>query len=75
MKKIDLLEILLWIIVIMSIIAYITLFGAIIYLIWFMITGHIVFKALITLFIIALLIISISSCIYGYKKEEMNKVD
>ena len=69
MKKIDLLEILLWIIVIMSIIAYITLFGAIIYLIWFMITGHIVFKALITLFIIALLIISISSCIYGYKKE------
>lgn len=70
MKENDLLEIALWwIIVIMAIIAYITLFGGIIYLAWLLLPLHWIFKVLIMLFIIAILMISISSLICGYYEE------
>ena len=75
MKKINLLKISLWWIAIIGIIALIAGVGATIYLIWFMITGHLIFKILFTLTIIAISIINFSACQYGYNEEEQKFIE
>lgn len=75
MKKIDLLKLSLQWIAIIAIIGLIVGVGAAMYLIWFMITGHLIFKILFTLTFIALSIIYFSACAYGYNEEEQKFIE